>query len=327
MNRLPIGRDHAISLSLLAVVMVSATLSGAVWVVLVIESIPPWWVVVLAPVVAALVAGMAWLWLVYLEHRAGRGGRAWLPALLGLPVTGAAAGLAGAAVNPVHHWLGNALTGAVGGTIAGLYGWWQSRSGLDRNKTPWSEREKFRAETWRTVLLGVLGSVAALWILKPWEQRADFAGEVLATKLRIKADAVEQFSLASYAYTVAAYKPCRDTSDTEAKRVWETEANVGVHMARSRLARTFDDTDVTKQLAEIVRMSNELHTLCTKGWSNADRDSLRKALEEKDDSLAGRAWDLLDLAAPRTGWWVTLLCDQPSRSNCRRDALSDRRQP
>jgi hypothetical protein len=176
----------------------------------------------------------------------------------------------------------------------------------DGDPTQWSDSKKFRAETWRKVILAIIGALAAIWILKPSERRAEFAGEVLSTKLKIRADAVEQFSTASYAYTVAAYKACRSRPDSDAMSVFENEANEQVRLARNRLARSFDNVDLTSQLTDAENLSDKLHRMCKNQPADPNWEQVRHELKQKDVDLAGNAWKALDLSKRPLGWWASL---------------------
>ncbi len=174
------------------------------------------------------------------------------------------------------------------------------------NRPDWNERDKFWAETARTVCLAILGSLAALWLLKPSENRMDFAGEVLSTKLKIRADAVEEFSQASYFYTVAAYGACK-YRNSETMDKFQGEANERFVLARDRLLRSFDNADLTSQMIQIVGLATKLHDMCKYPQPPDPKwEETREELKEEDSHLAASAWQSLELSGPSSTWWRAL---------------------
>ena len=94
----------------------------AAW-LLAVHGVKGSWPAALAPFASATVASLLAVGLALLERKMAGERGSWPPALLGLPVVGAAAGLAFAAIDPAHHWFGNTMTGTVLGGIVALWRW------------------------------------------------------------------------------------------------------------------------------------------------------------------------------------------------------------
>jgi hypothetical protein len=179
----------------------------------------------------------------------------------------------------------------------------QGRAAVARRHTQpaWSDGKKYWMETCRTVVLAVLGGIAAIQLLKPREQKIAFAGEVLSTKLRIRADAIEQFTAASYAYTVAAYKACKYPLDKGAMDSFETNQNEQRTLARMRLERSFDLVPLTHSLRDIDNVADSLHRMCRSSAPYDTWNDLRRELQRKNADVAGVAWRALELDQGQNG--------------------------
>ncbi|TAK45278.1 MAG: hypothetical protein EPO27_10700 [Betaproteobacteria bacterium] len=167
----------------------------------------------------------------------------------------------------------------------------------------WDESKKFWTETARTVLLGVAGALAILWVVKPWEKDIEYRAELSKTVLAIRARVVDEFLAASYRYTALAYDACRayqkpepSNDDQTAINLFQGEAVDSFRSARNRLDVYFESSDLSHELLTADRLSRELFALCRdakteqKIWE-AKRQELRIA----NNSAAMTALRILDI--------------------------------
>jgi hypothetical protein len=197
------------------------------------------------------------------------------------------------------------------------------------NKGGWTDKQKFCAETSRTIVFALAGTIAAIMFLKPSDQRAQFSAEVQSTKLKLRADAVEEFANASYLYTASAYAACTNEKDEAAKAKFQGESNLKFRLAGDRLSRMFAETSVPSDWKIVYALSNEMHDVCEhkqtpeemrcKTWQMVKGEGppvtggneytdeelkedhgcpswkiLRDALKNKDIALANTAWASLE---------------------------------
>ena len=103
----------------------------------------------------------------------------------------------------------------------------------------WSDKQKFWAETARTITLAVIGAIAAILLLRPAENRVQYQAELEKTRLAIMAKVVDEFLAASHRYTAVAYDACH--GDAKSMEIFQGEGFDDFQSAKNRLSVYFGD--------------------------------------------------------------------------------------
>lgn len=147
------------------------------------------------------------------------------------------------------------------------------------------DTQKFWIETARTVLLGIAGTVAAFYILKPMEKGIDYESDLDKTRLMIVSGVVDDFLKASYHYTAIAYDACGGKETV--KEHFQSDAIDLYRSAENRLAVYFDDVQAVKQEFNLVQnKTKQLGELCNKGAAKDQWEPVRKELKDANNRLA-----------------------------------------
>lgn len=159
----------------------------------------------------------------------------------------------------------------------------------------WDDSTKFWRETLRTIALGVIGAVAAILLLKPWEKNIEYQAEVVRTRLNISAQVVDQFLAASYRYTAIAYDAC--SGDQEAIKVFQGDAIDAFRSAQNRLDVYFGSGEPLKKKMDAVRQAtSKLGQLCNAGAPKNEWEPVRQSAKTANNELAVQALQSLGLA-------------------------------
>jgi hypothetical protein len=152
----------------------------------------------------------------------------------------------------------------------------------------WDDSQKFTAETVRTIVLAVIGAIAAVIVLKPAENSVDYAAELDKTKLSIRSRVVDEFLTASYQYTAVAYDACG--GDPEAMKKFRGGSVDAFRTARNRLVVYFDGGETFgSQLAAVDEATAALKELCISNVTPTAKDQwevVRQRLRGADNDLA-----------------------------------------
>ena len=127
------------------------------------------------------------------------------------------------------------------------------------SKTEWGNSRKFWAETWRTIVLAILGAAATAKIINHYVEKDKVD---LDTMVSLRAKAVDEFITASHKYTVAAAEFCSTgTNQTE----FEGELIDSYRTSMIRVQAYYPkDTDIESQIKLIQSQSDSLHKTCGK---------------------------------------------------------------
>jgi hypothetical protein len=77
----------------------------------------------------------------------------------------------------------------------------------------WSESKKFKYESVRILVFSVLGFIATISVVQPWESRANYSSFLAEEKMRIKTEVVDDFLKTSYLYASSIYKVISNDTD------------------------------------------------------------------------------------------------------------------
>ncbi len=79
----------------------------------------------------------------------------------------------------------------------------------------WNDREKFKYETARIIILAFLGFIAAILIVQPFENSANKDSFIVKEKIRIKKEVADDFIRTSYLYASSVYKVMSNDTDLD----------------------------------------------------------------------------------------------------------------
>lgn len=131
----------------------------------------------------------------------------------------------------------------------------------------WTDRKKFVTETFRTIILAILGTIAIFLLVKPKEVKIAYDADLEKTKLAIKAKVVDDFTSAAHRYTAEAYDACKAYSKTESDR----------SIQEKELIKKFESTLVDEYRSSMERLGlyfedNKLITLNIQKVDKLHRD-------------------------------------------------------
>jgi hypothetical protein len=145
----------------------------------------------------------------------------------------------------------------------------------------WSDTTEFWADTIRTVVLGVLGALAATFLLSRFSDSDK-------TVRDIRAQAVEKFLIDSNAYSSAVYDLCKNGGKDALARYESTLANY--HGSRDTLTVYFDDDEFRSRVQDIEKKEEVLFAICKDGKVNEEKwVTLRNELKAANLNLARSA--------------------------------------
>lgn len=157
---------------------------------------------------------------------------------------------------------------------------------------PWDDRTKFIAETVRTIVLGILGALAVLIAVKPWEANLAYNAEVEKARLTLSAKVVDDFLAAAYLYTSVAYDACSGNAD--AQRRYQGELFDRFRAAQNRLSIYFaSEPTVQVRGNNLQDKTQVLFEACKSGASKDTWEAARLELKAASNSLAQEALNAL----------------------------------
>ncbi|WP_313952769.1 hypothetical protein [Accumulibacter sp.] len=149
----------------------------------------------------------------------------------------------------------------------------------------WTDKEKFKYETWRTIAFAVVGTVCLMLIVKPIEKLVDYKAAIAAERLKIQAKVVDDFLIAAHNYTAVGYDACMgQVKDLSTLKDTVVDA---FDSTRRRISVYFQDTAELKDLlTQVEGLRGEFWAECRVGSSNKTRwEPIRVKLEKTNYEL------------------------------------------
>lgn len=150
----------------------------------------------------------------------------------------------------------------------------------------WSERHTFWAETARTAILGILGGLLALWIVRPWENILSQQAEVEKARLSTRAKIVDEFLTASYGYTSIAFDALN--GDGDAVRDYQGKAYDSYRAALNSMTVYFP-ARLDEQLKRVDELNAKLRQLFKEKAAKDLWEPVRVDLKSANNALASAA--------------------------------------
>lgn len=145
----------------------------------------------------------------------------------------------------------------------------------------WSDTKRFWAESARTAVFGVLGAVAATFLLNTYADSDK-------TVRDIRVHAVERFLIDSNMYTAAAWDLCKNGDNSALGRYDSTLENY--HGSRDMLTVYFDSDEFRSRVQDIGKKEEALRSVCKDGHASEERwVTLRNDLKAANFNLARTA--------------------------------------
>jgi hypothetical protein len=153
----------------------------------------------------------------------------------------------------------------------------------------WTDKEKFRYETWRTIAFAVVGTVCLMLIVKPIEKFVDYKATIAAERLKIQAKVVDDFLIAAHNYTAVGYDACM--GQVEAQNTLKDAVVDAFDSTRLRISAYFQDTSELKDLLNQVEgLRGRFWAECKVGSSNKTTwEPIRVKLEKSNYELGTAA--------------------------------------
>lgn len=142
-------------------------------------------------------------------------------------------------------------------------GWLKSKIAPE---TPPADWEKFRLETWRIILLALVGAAATWLIVDPLRRRDTYAALVEGERLRIQSAVVDSFVQSGANYAAEAWDVLRKTQNADVK-AWEGKL-VDDYRADSDRMRLHFGPGVDADLDETKTLADTLHDAKGKEGAN-----------------------------------------------------------
>jgi hypothetical protein len=145
----------------------------------------------------------------------------------------------------------------------------------------WSDTTKFWADSIRTIVFGILGALAATFLLSRYSDSDK-------TVRDIRAQAVEKFLINSNAYSSAVYDLCKNGGKDALAHYESTLADY--HGSRDTLTVYFDDDEFRSKVQDIGKKEDALFAICKDGKINEEQwATLRNDLKAAHLNLARSA--------------------------------------
>lgn len=155
----------------------------------------------------------------------------------------------------------------------------------------WDDAKRFHAETVRTLVLAVVGAVAGLLIIQPWQDRSK-------TALETRAKVIDEFLIASQKHFFVVFDACRSLSGTDLEVRLRADTFREYTLVSRRLQMFFND----KRLLDLAKRTEdhwkELVSACT---SKGDWLPPLRAFDRGNNDLAHVALRQLKLVDPIAG--------------------------
>lgn len=157
----------------------------------------------------------------------------------------------------------------------------------------WSKKQLFWAETLRTVILAILGALLAFIILKPFENKTAYEGEINKKKLELKNEVIHDFLGVSYAYTSEVYDVLKCDSVKEKARCENLKKEINkkydiYRKEQNRMRVYFEEVEEIGKLIDSQEIILDELKNCFSSPNDmfySDRD-YRKSLKKLNNSTA-----------------------------------------
>jgi len=145
-----------------------------------------------------------------------------------------------------------------------------------------TEREKFKYETIRIIVIAILGFMATVWIVQPWENDTNYSSFIEKEKILIKKKVVDDFLKTSYLYASSIYKVMSNDTDLNKKTEIELyESNYRNYRLNLNKIILYFETEKTPKHDSLIKKSNDLRYKLRQMYLNKlDRTNWKKVRYE-----------------------------------------------
>ena len=163
----------------------------------------------------------------------------------------------------------------------------------------WTDKEKFKNETLRILLLAIMGFIATIVIVQPFKDTAENDSFVIKEKIRIKKEVIDSFLKTSYLYSSSIYKVLSAVPKPSKEQIKIYESSYKEYRVDlNRMILYFNIKKFKKHHYLVLESNNlryKLRQIYNKRVKNKNWKILRNEFKEKNNEIARLALKAIGL--------------------------------